>query len=111
MSNNENVTPTMAAILRAGNADYLNAARNGTSGARERIRRPVRLPPPLWETIEILGRKFQGVFPDYYITVNSIVEFLLHEGLSSVLSNPDKQKLRRIEGIPHDIDYGEDAEE
>ena len=100
----ENVTPTMAAILRAGDADYLNAARNGASGARERIRRPIRLPPPLWEKIQILGRKLQGIFPDHYITVNSVVEFLLHEGLSSVLSNPDNQKLRRIEGtLPHDI--------
>ena len=107
---NENVTPTMAAILRAGDAEYLNAARNGASGARERIRRPVRLPPPLWEKIEILGRKLQGVFPDHYITVNSIVEFLLHEGLTSVLAHPDNNRLRRIEGaLPHDI--AETAEE
>ena len=98
------IMPTMPAIVRADKADYLDAARNGQSGARERVRNPVRLPPDTWERIAALAGVLKEVFPDRYITVNSTVEFLLEEGFNSILTEK-KQKPSPITHDTEEVDF------
>ena len=99
----KSVMPTMPAIIRADKADYLDAARNGLSGARERVRKPLRLPPKTWDRVTALAQVLKDVFPDRYITVNSTVEFLLEEGFSSI-SMETKQKPSPINHDTEELD-------
>lgn len=79
--------PTMPALLRASSAVYLDAARNGDTGARERKRTTVRLPHHVWENIQMLSEQLIGAFPNRYVTLNSTLEFLVNEGIRAVTNN------------------------
>ena len=106
-------TPTMQAILRADRAEYLNAARNGQSGPRPRVRKPLRLPPETWERVESLADTLKGVFPERYITINSTIEFLLNEGFASIyaLQGGTDVFCGGATDVPHDSDYSDIFEE
>jgi hypothetical protein len=99
MSNNNPVIPRVDALLRARDATYLDASRNGHTGGRLRVRKPLRLPPDLWDRIGGLAIQLQQAFPERYITTTSTIEFLLNEGLSLVVSSPYEQAAP----IPDDI--------
>jgi len=69
------------AIQHASEEACLDAARNGLTGARQRLRKPLRLPPQTWEKIQELTDALKSYFPNRYITVNSTLEFLVNKGL------------------------------
>lgn len=99
MSNNNPPIPRVDALLRARDATYLDASRNGHTGGRSRVRKPLRLPPALWDRIQGLAAQLQQAFPDRYITTTSTIEFLLNEGLDLVVSSPYDQ----VKSVPDDI--------
>ena len=99
MSNNNPPPPRVDALLRARDATYLDASRNGHTGGRSRVRKPLRLPPELWDRIHGLAAQLQQAFPDRYVTTTSTIEFLLNEGLDLVVSSPYEQTTP----IPDDI--------
>ena len=68
---------TMDAILLAQNNRCVDAARNGGIGRRARLRKPLRLPPEVWDDIRDVTTQLQRSFPDRYVTLNSTVEFLV----------------------------------
>ena len=74
-------------ILKAEGSSFLNSARNGTTKARQRRRRPLRLPEELWEKIDGVADELGIVFPNRFISSNSTIEFLIEEGLSSITSS------------------------
>lgn len=82
------IVPKMEAIMRAQQASYLDSARNGNTGAREVVRKPLRMPVELWDRIEGLASQLQAVFPDRYVTINSTAEFLVREGLRAIAATP-----------------------
>ena len=79
--------PRVDALLRASEATYLDAARNGHTGGRMRVRKPMRLPPEMWDRINSLASQLQQAFPERYITLTSTVEFLLEEALLLVTAS------------------------
>ena len=80
----ENKIPTMAALMRAQEFSNLDATQKN---ARDRRRNTLRLPQEAWDSIERLAQQLQSAFPNRYVTLNSTVEFLIAEGLSSVLTD------------------------
>lgn len=94
------VVPKMEAILRAQQAKYLDSARNGNTGAREVIRKPLRMPEELWDSIGALASQLQAVFPDRYVTLNSTVEFLVREGMRAITADPTD----RTRAVPLDAE-------
>lgn len=93
--------PRVDALLRASDATYLDAARNGHTGGRARVRKPLRLPPLLWDRINALATQLQQAFPERYITTTSTVEFLLEEALLLVTASTYDQEGQPP--IPDDI--------
>jgi len=73
-------------LFRAQMAQNLDAARNGSDGKRrrERVRKPLRLPPELWEDVEKITGDLQNAFPRRYVTMNSTLEFIIEEGIQSI---------------------------
>jgi len=96
--------PKMEAILRAQQADYLDSARNGNTGAREVVRKPLRIPEELWDDIGALATQLQAVFGDRYVTLNSTLEFLVREGLRVTLADASSTK-----PVPLDSELEEDS--
>ena len=70
-------------LAEAQGSPELDAARNGTTGGRERRTTSLRLPPDLLGELKRASNILGGVFPEKYVTVNSTVEFLLRRGLDS----------------------------
>lgn len=97
--------PSVAAMMRAQNADYLDASRNGLSGARSRTRKPLRLPQDAWDKIHSMATYLQAAFPDRYVTLTSTLEFIINEGLEHMREEPPRQ-LRVPTQIP--LDFGEE---
>lgn len=73
-------------LFKAQMAQNLDAARNGSGGKRkrERLRKPLRLPRETWTELERVIEDLQSAFPQRYVTMNSVLEFLLQEGLDSI---------------------------
>lgn len=71
-------------LTRAKDAPYLNAARNGKTGSRKRKSRSIRLPKEVWEDVDAAAKQLHVFFPERYVTSNSALEFLIHEGLRSL---------------------------
>lgn len=76
------------ALNRARDAQYLNAARNGHTGIRERQPRSIRMPDEVWNNVKRAAEQLRVLFPDRYVTVNSALEFLIQEGLNSLYHAP-----------------------
>ena len=76
-------------LNRAKTAEYLNSARNGTTGVRAKIARSIRLPEEVWTEVQQSATALRAIFPDRYVTVNSTVEFLISEGLRSLNEDAD----------------------
>lgn len=89
--------PTMAALMRAQEFPQLDATQKS---ARDRRRNTLRLPQITWDSIERLAQQLQSAFPNRYVTLNSTVEFLIAEGLSSVLT--DDTPLRSMGKLPEE---------
>jgi len=77
---------TMEGLLKAQDSEILDAARNGSNGkrGRTRTRKPIRLPVDAWEAIDQVTTNLQAAFPLRYVTRNSVLEFLLREGLEVI---------------------------
>ena len=77
---------TMEGLLRAQDSEILDAARNGSNGkrGRTRTRKPIRLPVDVWEEIDQVTTNLQAAFPLRYVTRNSVLEFLIQEGLEVI---------------------------
>jgi len=74
----------MNALVRAQDAPYLDSARNGITGARDKVPRSIRLPQEVWEQVKEASALLRTLFPKRYVTVNSTLEFLVREGLHSL---------------------------
>lgn len=85
--------PKMSALLLAQDFDYLCASQKS---ARQRKRRPLRLPPKSWDKIEKLAAQLQSAFPNRYITINSTIEFILDQGLKAILTEETKLRSRPV---------------
>ena len=72
------------ALVRAKSAKYLDSARNGTTGATDKVPRSIRLPKEVWEDVKTVSETLRTVFPDRYVTVNSTLQFLVSEGLRTL---------------------------
>ena len=83
----------MAALLRAQEFPNLDATQKR---ARDRKRKPLRLPEETWDDVESLARQLQSAFPNRYVTLNSTIEFLIAEGLSSVLTSDADLRSKKI---------------
>ena len=90
----DNKIPTMAALMRAQEFPNLCATQKS---ARERKRKPLRLPDSTWDAVEDLAKHLQSAFPSRYVTLNSTVEFLIAEGLSTVLTNDTPLRSKKIQ--------------
>jgi len=73
-------------LAEAQVSSELDAARNGTTGGRERRTTSLRLPLELREELKRASSVLKGVFPEKYVTVNSTIEFLLRRSLDSFWS-------------------------
>ena len=85
--------PKMAALLMAQEFATLCATQ---VKARERKRKPLRLPPETWEKITNLASQLQSAFPNRYVTVNSTLEFIIDQGLKSILTDGSRLRSRPI---------------
>lgn len=81
---------TMDAILIAQNNRCVDAARNGGIGRRARLRKPLRLPPEVWDDIRDVTTQLQRSFPDRYVTLNSTVEFLVAIAIERLTEEDDE---------------------
>jgi len=81
---------TMDAILLAQNNRCVDAARNGGIGRRARLRKPLRLPPEVWDDIRDVTTQLQRSFPDRYVTLNSTVEFLVAIAIERLTEEDDE---------------------
>ncbi len=82
---------TIRGMLKAEESPFLNSARNGTTRARDRKRRPLRLPQEFWERLDGLAEELRRSFPAASISTNSTIEFLLQEGLSQITSSSEEE--------------------
>ena len=105
----EDYRPSVSAMMRAQNAGYLDASRNGLSGARPRTRKPLRLPTDVWENIHSMATHLLAAFPDRYVTLTSTLEFIINEGLENMREAPPKDLRTSSNQIP--LDFGQDGEE
>jgi len=85
--------PKMAALLMAQEFSHLCASQKS---ARERKRKPLRLPPETWEKITHLASQLQSAFPNRYVTVNSTIEFIIDQGMNAILTNETRLRSRQI---------------
>jgi len=85
--------PKMAALLMAQEFDNLCASQKS---ARERKRKPLRLPPETWQKITKLAAQLQSAFPNRYVTVNSTIEFIIDQGLKEILTDETQLRSRHI---------------
>ncbi len=90
----DNKIPKMAALMRAQEFPNLDATQKS---ARERFRKPLRLPQATWDAVENLAKHLQSAFPSRYVTLNSTVEFLISEGLSNVLTDDTPLRSKKVQ--------------
>ena len=89
---------TTRGILKAERSPFLNPARNGTTMSRHRKRRPLRLPPDLWNRIDQVAKELALAFPSEFISSNSTIEFLIQEGLTGITG--EDSGVLSVEALP-----------